>query len=523
MKKIFRSFVCIVFSCMIFLMGCGNKDSDIEVIDDNYRNYYEIFVRSYADSNGDDIGDLNGVSEKLDYISDMGFTGIWLMPIMESTTYHKYDVVDYMSIDPEYGNLDDFKNLVENCHEHDIKIIIDLAMNHTSSKHEWFLTAVDYIKGLGDDEDIDTSKCKYAGYYNFSKEKEDGSWVNIDGTSWYYEAVFWSEMPDLNLKNSDVQKEFEDIAKFWIDMGVDGFRMDAAMHYEEADYETNNEILNNFYNYCLGLDDDFYMVSEVWSDKSTIANYYKSMTPSFFNFPVSSTDGILEKVAMGTAKASSYVNTMLDDEKVYGESNPDFIDAPFLTNHDQTRVCNNLRSDLNDLKMAAGLLLTMPGNTFVYYGEEIGMKSSGTKDENKRLAFIWSEDEDSYMCKDPDDADEVEQVFPALDEQLLDETSLANYYKDALYLRNKYPVIARGDVQNVEDITNDTIAATIRTYEDDKIAILYNTSDENMDVDMTGTDIEGYKLVDSLLISDGEVLQDGDVMTLPAQSICILK
>lgn len=116
-------------------------EQELNIIDDNYRNYYEIFVYSFYDSDGDGIGDLNGVIEKLDYVQEMGFNGIWLMPVMPSTTYHKYDVTDYYGIEPEYGTMEDFERLVEECHKRDIRLIIDFVMNHSSSKHPWFLEA----------------------------------------------------------------------------------------------------------------------------------------------------------------------------------------------------------------------------------------------------------------------------------------------------------------------------------------------------------------------------------------------
>ena len=246
---------------------------ELNIVDDNYRNYYEVFVYSFCDSDGDKIGDLNGVTQKLDYIQDMGFNGIWLMPIMPSTTYHKYDVTDYCAIDKDYGTLDDFKTLVEECHKRDIRLIIDFVMNHTSSEHEWFTKACDYLRTLKEGEDANAEDCKYVDYYHFSKEQVDGTYYKVVGSEYYYEGSFWEEMPDLNMMNSDVRAEFEKISKFWIDLGVDGFRMDAAMHYEEGSTEKNSEILNWLYTYCTSLKPDFYMVSEVWANKSTIADY----------------------------------------------------------------------------------------------------------------------------------------------------------------------------------------------------------------------------------------------------------
>ncbi|MCD8022890.1 MAG: hypothetical protein LUF30_07955, partial [Lachnospiraceae bacterium] len=441
--------------------------ADAEVIDDNYRNFYEIFVYSFYDSDGDGIGDLNGVREKLDYIEEMGFDGIWLMPIMPSTTYHKYDVTDYYGIDEEYGTLADFQVLVEECHERGIKVVIDFVINHTSSQHEWFQEACAYLATLGEDEEPDTAVCPYVGYYHFSRVQETSDYyaIPVDSESdWYYEGVFWSEMPDLDLSNETLRAELEAIAAYWIDMGVDGFRMDAALHFEESDTAFNTEVLNWLYTYCVSLDPDFYMVSEVWANETTIADYYASGTPSMFNFDMSQAEGKLIKAARGTLKIASLIDTMIKWQEDFSAENPDYIDAAFISNHDTGRIANAVVSDENDVKMAAGLLMTMSGSAYVYYGEEIGMKSKGSADENKRLPMIWSETDTTGMTNGPADAEEgITSSFAAVDEQLEDETSILNYYKRAIALRKANPEIARGTIEKVEELCDGYQGAILKT------------------------------------------------------------
>lgn len=494
----------------------------VEALDDNYRNYYEIFVRSYCDSNGDHIGDLNGVTSKLDYIADLGINGIWFMPVTQSTTYHKYDVVDYKSIDKEYGTMEDFDNLIEEAHKRGIRVIIDLVINHTSSQHEWFKTACEYLKGLGDNEP-DVSECKYFGYYNFAKEKVNGSYYNVPGTNWYYEGSFWSEMPDLNLKNETLMAEIKEIADFWMEHGVDGFRMDAALHFEEGDTEKNTAILNDLFTYCKEKNPNFYMVSEVWADQGTIASYYASLTPSMFNFAVSGGEGPIVKAGRGKYSAERFVNTMVKSEETYSQENPEFIDAPFISNHDQPRVSNNLNGKTDDMKYAGGLLLSMGGSPFVYYGEEIGMASSGQKDENKRLPMVWSKDDTTGITNAPTGADKIEQDIDGVDKQLKDEGSLLNYYKKALRIRNENPEIARGKTVIVESLTKDDQAAIIRTWNDKKIAVIYNTDDVSYEMDLKGTELENLKIVESLTCDGTSAELNGTKIILPARSIIYLK
>lgn len=158
-------------------------------IDDNYRSCYEVFVYSFYDSNGDGIGDLKGLTERLDYINDgdpstdtdLGCTGIWLMPIMPSPSYHKYDVTDYMDIDPQYGTMEDFKAFLEAAHQRGIDVIIDFVMNHTSSDHPWFQEASGYLRGLEAGAEPDLAACPYVDYYNFSLEP---STCKLEGTEW---------------------------------------------------------------------------------------------------------------------------------------------------------------------------------------------------------------------------------------------------------------------------------------------------------------------------------------------------
>ena len=342
---------------------------DEQIIDDNYRTWYEVFVYSFFDSDGDGIGDLNGLTEKLDYINDgdpatdtdLGCNGIWLMPVMPSTTYHKYDVTDYCDIDPEYGTMDDFKNLIAACHERGINVIIDLVMNHTSSQHEWFKTAADYLKNLPEGAEPDASECPYVDYYNFSKEMQ-GGYSKLDGTDWYYEAQFWSEMPDLNLGSQAVRDDFDKIVDFWLDLGVDVFRLDAAKEYYSGSVDKNVEVLSWFHSMVKEKKEDAYIVAEVWTDQNTYAKYYESGIDSCFDFSFADSTGTITSV-LKNGSASSYGKALVNLQDNLSQYSDSYIDAPFYTNHDMARGAGYYSGDDSEkkTKIAQAMNLLMSG------------------------------------------------------------------------------------------------------------------------------------------------------------------
>lgn len=499
-------------------------EQELHIIDDNYRNYYEIFVYSFYDSDGNGIGDLQGVIQKLDYIEYMGFNGIWLMPIMQSNTYHKYDVLDYKSIDRSYGNIEDFKQLAEECHKRGIRLVIDMVINHTASGHPWFKEACDYLRGLGEGQEPNLAECPYVGYYNFAKEKVNGTYYPVSGLQgWYYEGSFWSEMPDLNLNNEEVRRELEEVADFWIDLGVDGFRMDAAAHFTEYDNAANTEVLKWFFGYCKEKNPDFYMVSEVWAGLSSIAQYYGSQSPSMFNFDAGQAEGILASVAKGSKKAVDLVERMLTYQTEFSAQNENYIDAPFLTNHDMVRISNSLANKEDNLKMAAGLLMMMNGSPFVYYGEEIGMASKGTKDESKRIAMFWSEKDTKGITRNPSGADSgIKSAFAAADEQEKDGHSLLNYYRRAIRLRNENPEIARGTIAKVESLCSGHQAAITKTWEGSTIAIIYNTAAEEAEINIGASELADMEIRGYLTLNGEKITLKGGILKMPAKSICIL-
>lgn len=509
---------------------------ELQIINDNYRTYYEVFVGSFYDSNEDGIGDIKGLIEKLDYINDndpdtdtdLGCNGIWLMPIMPSDTYHKYDVNDYYDIDKSYGTMDDFKQLIEECNKREIKLIIDLIFNHTSDTHPWFKEATDYIKNLPLGAEPSTSENKYFGYYNFQKEMgSNPKYYQIGNTEWYYEGQFWSGMPDLNLENEEVRREIEEIAKYWIDLGVGGFRLDAAKEYFTGAATKNIEVLSWFTNYVKNIDETTYIVAEVWDTFGTIAKYYESGVDSIFNYALGNSDGkiALTVNAAGRGNAGkSLAQAMETIETTFAARNPNYIDASFLSNHDNDRCAGYVGYQEDKVKFMGGINLMMSGSSFIYYGEEIGMSGNGI-DENKRAPMYWSENKKTGITNGPVNMTVQTHNFSALDEQLEDNNSIFQYYRKAVSLRNENPEIARGSVKALLLEDND-IGAVLKSYENSNIVILYNISDAVKDVSLSPVEynysrIKGYLTTD---INESPVLNmDSNILTMPPYSIVILK
>lgn len=517
------------------------NDIEPNVIDDNYRTCYEVFVYSFYDSNGDGIGDLDGLTSKLDYINDgdpntdtdLGCNSIWLMPIMPSTTYHKYDVKNYMDIDPEYGTLEDFDEFVKACDERGINVIIDLVMNHTSTKHDWFESAISYLNKIGKDGEPDLNECPYVDYYHFAKEQK-ANYYPIGNSGWYYEGKFWSEMPDLNLANENVRQEFTDIVQFWLDRGVDGFRLDAVKEFYSGADAKNIDVLAWFADMVNEKDPDAYIVGEAWNDYNTYTKYYRSGVDSFFSFAFAENDGYIAKTLNQStkSKASTYGKAIVAVQDLIAENSLEAgdgfqgIDAPFYTNHDMGRSAGYYSGDNAEAKtkMAQAMNLLMSGTAFLYYGEEIGMKGAG-KDENKRLGMYWTTDENAEgMCNGPKDATSIEMAYDSLEAQAEDEYSIYNFVKQVIKLRNAYPEIARGTVTFEESLSNEQVCVLTKEYEGNQIMIIFNLSETECEVDLSGVTLNGKaagEVTEAGMLQTGEeaAALEGSKVTLPAYSV----
>ena len=492
----------------------------IDPVDDNYRTFYQIFVGSFSDSNNDGIGDLRGIINRFDYLNDgnmlseksLGVQGIWLSPIFSSPSYHKYDTTDYYSIDWRFGLESDLAELIELCHERNVKLILDLVVNHTSNSHEWFLQ----FKEARMNADTENP------YYNFyscvtEAEKKGGvTYQKIAGVDCWYECNFSGDMPELNFDNEEVRQAVLDVAKYYLDLGVDGFRFDAVKYIYYGDTARSVEFWEWFMSELRAIKPDIYCVGECWSGENEIIEYYSAM--NCFNFAMAQAEGVAAGAAKGLSisKFTSYVESYQNKLR---EKNPEGMAVSFLSNHDMDRIAGAFILE-NNMKMAANLYLLSPGSPFIYYGEEIGLRGSRggeSTDANRRLAMLWG-DED--LIRDP-----VGSTYPAdkqiqttVAEQMEDESSLLRYYCRLLSIRHSYPAIARGTYTAING--DKYIGGFLVDYEGETLAIIHNISTEEAGIG----NIEGLNFGEICeYIGMGGATLEGNMLTLGPQTSAILK
>lgn len=496
-----------------------------DTTDDNYRTFYQIFVGSFSDSNGDTFGDLRGIINRMDYLNDgdlnngndLGVQGIWLSPIFASPTYHKYDAKDYYQIDWRFGTMDDLKELADLCEERNVKLILDLVLNHTSIQNDWF---AEFKKSrlAGD-----TSN-KYYDYYTCVTRAERVSgrtYQKLGNLDAYYEINFSGDMPELNFDNPAVRQEMLNIAKYYIDLGIDGFRFDAVKYIYYGDTKACIEFWNWFMSELKAYKPDIYCVGECWSAESEILQYYEAM--NCFNFGMSGAEGQAARAAKGIS-LSSFVNYIEMFQDKVQAANPAGMPMPFLANHDQDRIAGTFILESN-LKMSANLYLLSPGSPFIYYGEEIGIKGSrgsAMTDANRRLAMLWG---DGDEVKDPIGTTYSPdyQTNGTVAEQLAKENSILLHYAKLINVRTRYPAIARGNYNAVTS-TNKNFAGFYVEYEGEILGIIHNNSDGEISIpltDLKGMDEHSFSTLCEVLGTSAS-LENG-VLTIAACTSVILK
>jgi glycosidase len=452
--------------------------------------FYEVFVRSFQDSDGDGKGDLAGLVSRLDYLNDgkpgtttdLGVDALWLMPVFRSPSYHGYDTTDYETINPDYGTNAGFQTLLEEAHRRGIRVIVDLVVNHSGSGHPWFVSSAS------------SPSSPYRDWYVWNPTDpgwkqpwggNTGTW-HRSGDAYYY-GVFWSGMPDLNWRTPALREEVKRIAGLWLSRGVDGFRLDATRYLVEdgagggqQDTPGTHAALKEFVTHVRRGRPDAFVVGENWADTGVIATYYGSKDvpggdelPASFDFPLS--DRILRAVTEGNG---TLVASKLDEVRTAYPAGA--VDAPFLTNHDQVRLATQLGRNAGRLRNAAAILLTVPGTPFLYYGEELGIQNGTTGgDESKRTPMPWdATPAGGFTTGTPwfpyapgrETANVASQnAYPA---------SLLARYRSLIRVRKDAPALAKGDLVLLSATSGvSPVLAFLRTTSKETVLVVHNLSD----------------------------------------------
>ena len=433
---------------------------------------YEIFVRSFRDSDGDGVGDLLGVTESLDYIESIGANTLWLMPIYPSPSQHGYDVMDFFDINPDYGDIEDLQTLVEEAHARDLRVILDFVPSHLSNQNPLFADA----------------------YSNPESELSDWFvWTN-DNHTLYASFAGNEQMPRFNHFNPEVVDYLTETALYWLDLdgdgdyrdGVDGFRVDNATFPPQ-------EFLMELRQGVKSANPDALLLGETWvHNPSDLSRYYVDQFDALFDFPLYEVlqgnrdfngDGIL------AGEGFPILLTTLFNEEA--EKFPrEAIAVRFLSNHDTNRNATELKNDPARLKLAAALLAGLPGPIMFYYGEEIGM--SGQKggppdyDNYRREPMDWYADEEGEGQATwfrPDDRWNEPLDGISVEEQDLNRDSLLNYYRNLIDLRKSHKALHEGDFKVVELETSGIGPwGFVRSSGDESILALFNFGSDEQEL-----------------------------------------
>jgi alpha-amylase len=496
--------------------------------------FYEVFVRSFQDSDGDGIGDLKGLTSRLDYLKELGVDAIWLMPVFESPSYHGYDTEDYENINPDYGTNADFEAFVREAHARGMRVILDFVINHTSADHPWFI------------QSASSRSSSKRDWYIW--REDDPGWIQPfgDKRTWhkkngsYFYGVFWEGMPDLNLRNLEVRAEMKRLTRLWLDRGVDGFRLDAARHMIETgpgkegqnNTPDTHAYWKDFSDYVRSIKPEALLIGEMWDTTPAIAAYYGSTRevrggdelPMTIDFPLS--DAIRE-----AAKTGESVPLAAKLEEIHRIYPAGVLDGTFLTNHDQPRLAALLDNDPAKLRSAAALLLTLPGSPFLYYGEELGIWNTiGGGDVRQRTPMPWDGSPNAgfitnrpwyYITRGSPWAPLAPGHETAnVATEKADPDSLLSHYRRLTRLRRDSRAIREGTLKLLTPtVGSSPVLAFTLEAGPDKVLVLHNLGKSPAEVTYP------YKVTETLFGKDvgGQKLETGWTGTLPAQSCVVLR
>lgn len=496
--------------------------------------FYEVFVRSFQDADGDGKGDLQGLIARLDYLNDgnpateadLGVDALWLMPVFASPSYHGYDTTDYETINPDYGTNADFARLISEAHRRGIRIVVDLVLNHTSSKHPWFAEAASSPASPRRD------------WYVWSPT--DPGWAqpwNANGRSWHeshgawFYGLFWQGMPDLNFRDPAVRDEARRIARLWLSRGVDGFRLDAARHLIEtgpgdgqSDTAETHQFWKEFAADVRAARPDAVLIGEAWTETPTIATYYGSTQklaggdelPLNFDFKLA--ERLIEGVRTGEARG--IVDKLRELQAVYP---PGATDVPFLTNHDQRRVASELGGDAGKLRSAASVLLTLPGTPFLYYGEELGLANDADAegDPGKRTPMPWDATPGGgFTAGSPWHAFAPGHERVNVAAEAADPGSLLSHYRQLIRARHAAPALARGSLELLTE--RGPVLAFVRATTDQRVLVAINLGGASQQVSLA----VAVRHADAVYATAGAAVEPAGAtarVTLPAYATAVFQ
>ena len=439
--------------------------------------FIEIYVRGYKDSNGDGIGDFKGLTQQLDYLQSLGVQGIWLMPINQSQDHdHGYAVTDYRKLEPDYGTEADFKAFLEAAHAHGIGVIMDYVINHSAYQNLLFLDSKNKLNGKRD-------------WYIW--KDQDPGWVNWDQSStWhrvrpgkdYYYGVFWEQMPDFNLKNPQVLAYHHDNLRYWMNAGVDGFRFDAVGQLVENGknaYESqpeNKVILHDLQQVVTQSYPGHFMVCEEPADPVGAAGSDSCGSAFAFGFNEAVRDSVMAGTVTGDLKRKLHEYPLASMGLVLG-SHDSYVGE---------RLIEAFQGNEAGYKVAVATQMTLPGQPFIYYGEEIGMGHSqgNSGDWGLRAPMSWTAD-GGFSPVAPFRAPATNlREYNAADQQATPD-SLWHFYQRLIAARKAHPALRVGDLTL---LGTDRILAYRRQTPEESVLVAINYESQPASVDLTVAD-----------------------------------
>lgn len=513
------------------------------MISDWYKHavFYELHVRAFQDSNGDGSGDFAGLISRLDYIEYLGIDCIWLLPFYPSPLQDDgYDIAEFYDVNPDYGNLDDFKNFLEAAHARGLRVIADLVVNHVSDQHHWFQEARKGRDNPYHDFFVwsDTG-AEYPDARIIFVDTEKSNWTWDPITERYYWHRFFSQQPDLNYDNPKVREEMKDVIRFWLNLGLDGFRVDAVPYLFERE-GTNCENLPETHDYLHELrtlvDEEFpgrVLLAEANQWPEDVVQYFGTEEkPEFhmcFNFPV------MPRLFMGLRREDN-----APIREIMGRHTPDIPStsqwAIFLRNHDELtlemvtdderdymyaeyakdprmklnvgirrRLAPLLDSSRRQIELLHALLFSLPGSPILYYGDEIGMGDNiYLGDRNGvRTPMQWSLDRNAGFSKadynllySPVIADPV-YGFQRInvESQQRNENSLLHWMRRLIQTRRRFPAFALGDLRFLKT-ANRKVLAFIRCLGDQRLLMAFNLSRSVQPCEIEIPEFDGFTPVE---------------------------